>query len=279
MEVRVSYKVDRSTLSDVPFAAGNIASSSSGTGKKADPSPGSVYRFGFDVVYEQMRHERNLLEIVVGRLGGGESMMVLYRFAQFIPNSLHVDSNSSPSMTLINSLLSHATPAHWVELTSALERLNTSRAVIRLMSSHTIEDLTNSILDYQGNMVRVLYFKKTRRVHVSGFTSDPQDDLASGGGDAEQEAMLEYVWASGKLEADVGPGQVNSRGKGNIRDVVKWRKLGFETEDVRREFEHTGMLGLECLVSIFLDYEDTSQCAFCRDTLSRRIHHDLHSSS
>ncbi|KIM26137.1 hypothetical protein M408DRAFT_330723 [Serendipita vermifera MAFF 305830] len=210
--------------------ANNIASSSSGAGKKSEPSPGSVYRFGFDVVYEQMRHERNLLEIVVGRLGGSESLMVLY------------------SMTLLNSLLSHATPAHWVELTSALERLNTSRAVIRLMSSHTIEDLTNSILDYQGNMVRVLYFKKTRRVHVTGgYSGDQHDDYASGGGDAEQEAMLEYIWAAGKLEVDVGPGQVNSRGKGSMRDVIKWRKLGFQSEDVRRDFEHTGMLGLECL--------------------------------
>lgn len=152
-------------------------------------------------------------------------------------------------MTLLNSLLSHATPAHWVELTSSLERLNTSRAVIRLMSSHTIEDLTNSILDYQGNMVRVLYFKKTRRVLVASYSGDHLDDLgASGGGDAEQEAMLEYIWAAGKLEVDVGPGQISSRGKGTVRDVVKWRKLGFESEDIRREFEHTGMLGLECMV-------------------------------
>jgi engulfment/cell motility protein 1 len=165
-------------------------------------------------------------------------------------------------MTLINSLLSHATPEHWVELTSSLERLNTSRAVIRLMSSHTIEDLMNSILDYQGNMVRVLYFKKTRRVMIAGYNQDNYGDDISGaggggkpGGDAEQEAMLEYIWVAGKLEVEVSVdgaagARASARGKGNVRDVIKWRKLGFESEDMRREFEHTGMLGLECLVSV-----------------------------
>jgi engulfment and cell motility protein 1 len=165
-------------------------------------------------------------------------------------------------MTLINSLLSHATPEHWVELTSSLERLNTSRAVIRLMSSHTIEDLTNSILDYQGNMVRVLYFKKTRRVMIAGYIQEDYGDDTSGtggsektGGDPEQEAMLEYIWTAGKLEVEVnvdgaGGARASSRGKGNVRNVIKWRKLGFETEDMRREFDHTGMLGLECLVRL-----------------------------
>jgi engulfment and cell motility protein 1 len=66
-------------------SSGGGAGSSSGKSareKFMEAMPGSVYRFGFDVVYEQMRHERNLLEIVVGRLGGGESMMVLYRCAR-----------------------------------------------------------------------------------------------------------------------------------------------------------------------------------------------------
>ncbi|KAG8785802.1 hypothetical protein FRC20_000452 [Serendipita sp. 405] len=219
---------------------------SSSAGFSAPPTataPGTVYRFGFDVVYEQMKRERGLLEVVVGRLGGGESMMVLY------------------SMTLLNSLLSHATPAHWIELTSTLERLNTSRAVIRLMSSHTIEDLTNSILDYQGNMVRVIYFKKTRRVLVSGHWGIDDGEYAEQGygGDGEQEAMLDYIWSCAKLEVETstmtprytngqtGESSARSRGKSSVRDIIKWRKIGFESEDLRREFEGTGMLGLECL--------------------------------
>lgn len=218
-----------------------VPSSSTGkAGPKQTPAPGSVYRFGFDVVYEQMKRERNLLEIVVGRLSGAESMMVLY------------------SMTLINSLLSHATPAHWIELTSTLERLNTSRAVIRLMSSHILEDLTNSILDYQGIMVRVIFFKKSRRVLVSGHFGMDENEYGENAyiGDGEQEAMLEYVWSCAKLDSEdgsytngygIGDGSAKARGKGSARDIVKWRKLGFESEDLRKEFDKTGMLGLECL--------------------------------
>ena len=41
--------------------------------------PGSVYRYGFDVVWEQMKKEPGLLETVLGRLGSADSGMVLNR--------------------------------------------------------------------------------------------------------------------------------------------------------------------------------------------------------
>ena len=44
--------------------------------------PGSVYRYGFDVVWEQMKGEPGLLETVVGRLGSADSVMVLNRYGQ-----------------------------------------------------------------------------------------------------------------------------------------------------------------------------------------------------
>lgn len=43
------------------------------------PPPGSIYRFGFEVVYEQMRKEKKLLETVVSRLGSADTTMALYR--------------------------------------------------------------------------------------------------------------------------------------------------------------------------------------------------------
>lgn len=193
------------------------------------------------------------------------------------------------SMTLINSLLSHATPAHWVELTSSLERLNTSRAVIRLMSSHILEDLTNSILDYQGNMVRVIYFKKTRRVFVGGHFGMDEHEYGENAyaGDGEQDAMLDYIWTCAKLEVDdgsgtylngygVGDGSAKSRGKGSVRDIVKWRKLGFETEDLRKEFDKTGMLGLECLVRLPLLAMCDANKMSCRRISYKQIPHGLH---
>lgn len=56
---------------------GPVAASSS----RAPPTapPGSVYRYGFDVVFEQMRKEQGLLETVVSRLGSADSVTVLFR--------------------------------------------------------------------------------------------------------------------------------------------------------------------------------------------------------
>lgn len=51
-----------------------------GSSKTAStPSPGSVYRYGFEVVYQQMRKESRLLETVVNRLGSADTTMALYR--------------------------------------------------------------------------------------------------------------------------------------------------------------------------------------------------------
>ncbi|KAL5492185.1 hypothetical protein ACEPAI_3632 [Sanghuangporus weigelae] len=184
---------------------GPITASSS----RAPPAapPGSVYRYGFDVVWEQMRKERGLLETVVSRLGSADSLMVLN------------------SMMLINSLLSHATDTHWEEFTSELERLNVRKAVVRLMSSHVIEDLTSSILDFQANEVGIIL----RRKH------EPVDPLEN----VEHFNTLRSIWQMSKLEEDVVPEEGGAR--------RKWRKLGFETEDVSQEFAAVGVLGLDCL--------------------------------
>ena len=55
------------------------------------PEPGSVYRFGFNVVWEQMKREQGLLDIVVNRLGSADSMMGLYRSVPplSLPRILH----------------------------------------------------------------------------------------------------------------------------------------------------------------------------------------------
>ncbi|KAF8517883.1 ELMO/CED-12 family-domain-containing protein [Hysterangium stoloniferum] len=175
--------------------------------------PGTVYRYGFDRVYEQMSQQRGLLDIVVGRLGSADSVMGLN------------------SMMLINSLLSHATDARWEDLTSELERLNVRKAVIRLMSSHTIEDLTSSILDFQANIVRVTFRRKITVV-------DPEQD-------ASQEETLRFIWSSAKIS------ELSENGK-----IFKWRRLGFETEDIRKEFVEVGALGLDCLKNMVISDPD-----------------------
>lgn len=93
----------------------------------------------------------------------------------------------------------------------------------RLMSSHTIEDLTSSILDFQANMIRVTHRRKTHFV-------DPAREPS-------HLAALEYIWEATKLSEEEQPD-----------GPCKWRKLGFQTEDIVREFADVGVLGLDCLV-------------------------------
>ena len=148
-------------------------------------------------------------------------------------------------MMLINSLLSHATDTYWDELTSEIERLNVSKAVVRLMSSHTIEDLTSSILDFQANMVRVVYRLKTTSV-------DPED--------TEVQAMLNTIWRASKVDetppevygsprADplMSP-RLNGHPKSPSEMVGQWWKLGLGSDDLRAEFKTGGILALDCLV-------------------------------
>ena len=93
------------------------------------------------------------------------------------------------------------------------------------MSLHTIDDLTSCILDFQANIVRVTNRKKTTLVDP-----DIEDAHAS---------ALTAIWECSKLEEGI-----DANGH-----PLKWRKLGFDTEDIIQEFSEVGVLGLECLVS------------------------------
>lgn len=168
------------------------------------PDPGSVFVYGFSVVWEQMRKERRLLETVVNRLGSADTALTLY------------------SMMLINSLLTHVDESRWEEFVDELERLNVRKAVIRLMSSHTIEDLSSCILDFQANIVRATYRRKTTPV-------DPVMEPS-------HSAALAFIWTASRLSEE-------EREDG----LYKWRKLGFNTEDLSNEFNDVGILGLECM--------------------------------
>lgn len=139
--------------------------------------------------------------------------------------------------------MAHASDARWEEFFDELQRLHVHKAVIvcfcsslfvelhvltdcqGLMSSHTIEDLTSCILDYQANVVRMTHRRKTCPV-------DPEHEPA------HLEALT-YIWTNSKLREDV-----HSNGT-----IMKWRKLGFDTEDITQEFHEVGVWGLDCFVS------------------------------
>ena len=107
------------------------------------------------------------------------------------------------------------------------------------MSSHVIEDLTSSILDFQANIVSVTYRKKTTLVDH-----------------AVHHDTLKYIWQSSKAEEEEEwfsddesvDAVADVQGEFRRKRMIKWRKLGFETEDMTYEFDEVGVLGLDCLV-------------------------------
>jgi engulfment and cell motility protein 1 len=205
------------------------------------PPPGSVFVYGFAVVWDQMRKDKRLLETVISRLGSADTALTLYRFVHFPDLLPDFTLSFSYSMMLINSLLAHADESRCQEFLDELEKLNVRKAVVvrltvlnpqrsrahhayqRLMSSHTIEDLTSCILDFQANMVRATYRRKT-------FQVDPVMEPS-------HSAALAFIWTCSRLteeESEDG--------------LYKWRKLGFNSEDLSNEFSDVGVLGLDCMV-------------------------------
>lgn len=98
---------------------------------------GSVYRYGFQVVHEQMRKEPGLLETVVNRLGSAETAMAQHRYVdRKIGGNTFCAYGYNNSMMLINSLLAHASDDRWEEFISELERLNVRKAVVVCLPPH-----------------------------------------------------------------------------------------------------------------------------------------------
>ncbi|KAF7793496.1 hypothetical protein EIP86_004608 [Pleurotus ostreatoroseus] len=209
-------------------APGSHLASSSSSRYPPTIAPDSVYRYGFEVVWEQMVKEQRLLEIVVNRLGSQDTTMALY------------------SMMLINSLMAHASDVQWEEFIGEIERLNVPKAVIRLMASQTIEDLTSGILDFQANMVRVTYRKKTTIV-------EPEIEPT-------HTTSLVYIWQHSRQREEPD-------GEGG---TLKWRKLGFESEDLMQEFEEVGVLGLDCLKN-FIAQDPDYFAKIVQEQLSRPL--------
>ena len=81
---------------DPASAPGPLVASSS----RAPPvaPPGSVYRYGFDVVFEEMRKEPGLLETVVSRLGTADTALALNRY---VPGA-HMMSSTLLKIALVS---------------------------------------------------------------------------------------------------------------------------------------------------------------------------------
>jgi len=83
-------------------------------------------------------------------------------------------------------------------------------------------------------MARVIYRKKTTLVEP-----DVEETHA---------AALDYVWTNSRLQVETAPDGT----------TLKWRQLGFSSENLSHEFTEAGVLGLDCLVSSTVWHKRTS---------------------
>lgn len=162
---------------------------------------------GFEVVYGEMQKEPNFLPTLLQRLGSADTTLCLY------------------SLSLINSLMRYVSDSLFDAFTSELERLAISRAVTRLMDSNRGDELVSSILEYQMNVIRVAHHRLSTAVTPT---------------DKRHVSALSYIWLQARLSEAVVATEDGSSQK------YKWRRLGFESEMVAKEFSKTGWLGLEC---------------------------------
>lgn len=232
------------------------SSSKASSGGKNPPSlkPGmkplseGIWNYGFDLVFNLMKAQDEgelgpntgerpikVLETVVKRLSSGDSMMAM------------------DSMLLINSLLKNATDSQWQELADQLERLNLRKAVIRLTSLTTSEELTSSTLEFQANLMSFAYRRKNTPIDLSSTSVTN---------------TLDIIWAAAKLPQPEPrtPTRNTPRSSPKVRtgwqdfgsgdgilyeepdaDHQTWVKLGFDSENLRTEFARVGLLGLDCL--------------------------------
>ncbi|KAG8891352.1 hypothetical protein FRC01_014749 [Tulasnella sp. 417] len=255
VEADPRFATETGTNTAAQNAAGPSTSKTSAGGKNpASLKPGmkppseGVWNYGFDLVFDLMKAQDGgepwgnqgekpikVLETVVKRLSSGDSMMAM------------------DSMLLINSLLKNATDTQWEELADQLELLNIRKAVIRLTSLTTSEELTSSTLEFQANLMSFAYRRKNTPIDLSSTSV---------------RHALDTIWAAAKLplpeartptrhtprsspKIRTGP-QDFSNGDGILYEEPGseqqiWVKLGFDSENLRTEFARVGLLGLDCL--------------------------------
>jgi hypothetical protein len=91
-------------------------------------------------------------------------------------------------------------------------------------------------------MARVIYRKKTTLVEP-----DVEETHAS---------ALDYIWTNSRLQVETAPDGT----------TLKWRQLGFASENLSHEFTEVGVLGLDCLVSSALWHKGTPLTRYAKET-------------
>ncbi|OUM56722.1 hypothetical protein PIROE2DRAFT_18539, partial [Piromyces sp. E2] len=121
------------------------------------------------------------------------------------------------SLHLINALFRHVTDKHRDKFVNELNELNIKNTVMNLMISSPAEELTKQLVEFQRLTIQEGNIKKNIQ-----YSSDNET----------HKRMLEELWTLSGLTQE---------------GDMKWRKLGFSTENPKRDLFRIGFYGLEII--------------------------------
>ncbi|KAJ3317691.1 hypothetical protein HDU76_001085 [Blyttiomyces sp. JEL0837] len=144
------------------------------------------------------------------------------------------------SMHLINVLFRKSTDRHRGEFVYLLDALSIRKVVVRLMQTSPAEELGKQLVEFQ----RLLIQEGNRRKRIQVESRNSTHEL-----------LLQDIWLAAGVEVENG---------------FKWRKIGFETENPRKELARVGILGLETMHS-FVDTHKEFYFKFIQEQLMRPV--------
>lgn len=142
---------------------------------------------------------------------------------------------TASSFSLLNTLVRHATSSYFEKLTTQLEDLDFVNAAVRLMGLNPSDELKTCILEAQENQRRILNW----RMHIP---VTPQNK--------RHVSALSFIWLQARISevvADDGGARSGAARVGAVAALhsrSKWRRLGFRSEAVTKEFGKMGWLAL-----------------------------------
>ncbi|RKP25830.1 ELMO/CED-12 family-domain-containing protein, partial [Syncephalis pseudoplumigaleata] len=170
---------------------------------------GPIQCYGYAKLHQAMSAESDFLPSLVGRLSASD-----YVLAQL-------------SLALVNAMSTHVTSEYTDEYQRELDRLGARKLVMRLMQLNPGEEMGKHLLDFQQIILRHQHQLKYTQL---GPETPGVADLLNG------------IWQAARITETDKRVAVEASG---WTGEVKWRLLGFDTENPWKEMQRVGLLGLQ----------------------------------
>lgn len=220
-------------------------------------APGS---FGFRALRPAVAVYPQFFELVITQLQSADHALCANALA--LINALIRDAVSKDGSPISNSTPSKSSGTgaseDWSKFIKRLQDLGLIKAVYNLMQSSALQDLAHPLLEFQG-LTKVL-LRQWREIPVNQERPEHRRALKGLHLASAPERNHANGTTNGTIPEDGGPMELTSAKKGSKRhNPEKWRRLGFETEQPKDEFEQMGFLGMMDMTDYVRKNEDGFQ--------------------